>query len=167
MKLHNERAHKDNSNVKANGKAAMAEKKPKPFQFRSRLWHEPPCESELDHPYADKMCYDSVQKDFKFSATSPSDLEWKTNWLDLWTEQELLLTYESWINEQEWRKDITEQEKTFYNGLGDCISADLGEVMNESDANNERHGRNEDDEEMLWEFMDKQRKEWMGKEGGG
>lgn len=58
IKLHNERTHKNNGN----GKAATTEKKPKPFQFRSRLWHEPQCESELDHPYADRMCYDSVQK---------------------------------------------------------------------------------------------------------
>ena len=31
-------------------------------------------------------------------------------------------------------------------GLGDCIDVDWGEVFDESDENNEKHGRTEGDE---------------------
>lgn len=58
-------------------------------------------------------------------------------------------------------------ERDFYKGLGDCINAVWMEVFDESDENNGKHDRAEDDEEMLWEFMEKERKQWMGKEEEG
>ena len=59
-------------------------KKKKGFEFRERLWYEPPEGQELDEDYSFYECFHVVQKDLK--EKSRKDLRWKSRWVDLYIE---------------------------------------------------------------------------------
>lgn len=65
------------------------------FEFRKRLWNEPP--EDLDMGWfncSNRGYYDIVQRDFK--AMRGADFDWKTGWLDLHTEHYLFTCYRDW-----------------------------------------------------------------------
>lgn len=125
----------------------------RPF-FRKRLYNEPPLGEDLWHDYDHSEHYDEVQKEFKETHTGPADLEWKTAWLDLFIECELLVEYIDWTFEQTHLDENTEKEKEFYSGLWDNIVEDSDEVDEDIEANNARHGKTEADMEELKRFAD-------------
>ena len=97
-----------------------AEKEHKPFNFRPHLWKEPPEGPELniDNPW--HACKDTVQKEFK--AIGGPDFVWKTNWLDIRTETDLLRYYREWTADQKRLSHISETDRTFYNELDKDVS---------------------------------------------
>ena len=110
----------------------------KPFEFRKRLWNEPPEGQDLEGDYVWYECLDAVQKEFKDAGGK--DIEWKTNWLDLWAERWLLGDYQSWVDEEKRSKELSEKERAFYQGLYDNLEIDWSDVYKEDVENTERHG---------------------------
>lgn len=68
----------------------------KSFEFRERLWSEPPGDHEMGNNYSEYECLDEVQKEFK--EIGGKDFQWKTNWLDMTMELWLLLDYQHWVH---------------------------------------------------------------------
>ena len=99
----------------------------KPFEFRERLWHEPP---ELD--YSKYELYDEVQKEFKIMGSSNEVLHWRTTWLDTRTEHHLLTDYNSWAYEcSKSRGRESEEKQAFFRQLAGDIAIDLWESKND------------------------------------
>lgn len=86
----------------------------KPFRFRKRLWHEPPEGQDLIEDYSCFEYYDAVQKEFR--QEGGKDLEWRSTWLDLNTEKQLLYHHIEWAQiesgTRHWMKQKTPRKRS-------------------------------------------------------
>lgn len=151
----------DGSKQRETSSAPENDKPRREWNFRERLWHEPP-DNEIS--YRSYQFYDAVSKKFKALGGSARDLEWKNTWLDLRMERNLLAEYRIWVGDQiGW--GITDrrsgemtlerlEEREFYKGLLGNLWTDIMEVGEEDWRNNEGHGKTRMDSRELKEVMD-------------
>lgn len=125
----------------------------KTFEFRKRLWHEPP---ELD--YSGFESYDVIQRQFK--EMGGKDFEWKTNWLDLTAELHLLHEYRTWSETQLRDKEIPQEEREFYDGLCGSVLIDRAENLDELERGNARFGKTRWEIEALFRIVYDMRQNW-------
>ena len=102
--------------------------------------------------------YDSVQKHFKATAKSSADLAWKTGYLDLMTEHQLLDDYRTsmkaerdaltHIREASARdgSDDEAMKEAFYRELVEDVNLEAKEVRGDTVGHLERYGKNGEDE---------------------
>ena len=101
MRDENAREEEENETAATEDRAAIAvvnegrARQRKPFEFRERLWNEPPEDCDvggaLYDDYRDFEYYDMVQKEYKMMVGK--DLQWRTEWLDFKAECFLLSSY--------------------------------------------------------------------------
>ena len=119
----------------------------KHFHFRERQWHEPP-EADcacLDH-------YDYAQKELKNAGDV--DLAWKTTWLDLNVERDLLYQYLSLVSKEKEYKSLPDSEKNFYKALQDSLWNDINEVEDAQTKHDRDHGKNWEDVWLMRRWLE-------------